>query len=78
MKNGTRTVGTALLTGITLLPYMANEPCFVYTENWFTFLYNGYAIFSDSKEDTLKKYYCQKIFCQKHCKPYAGNYFFFG
>lgn len=63
-----------------LLPYITNEPCFVYTENQDLLFYNGYAIFSDSIEElhVLQKILMSKIFwfyIEKTSKPYAGNYF---
>ncbi|MBA4319778.1 MAG: hypothetical protein C0412_15370, partial [Flavobacterium sp.] len=63
-----------------LLPYITSEPCFVYTENQDLLFYNGYAIFSDSKEELLilQKILMSKIFwfyIEKTSKPYAGNYF---
>lgn len=63
-----------------LLPYITNEPCFVYTENQDLLFYNGYAIISDSSEDllVLQKVLMSKIFwfyIEATSKPYAGNYF---
>lgn len=63
-----------------LLPYITNEPCFVYTENQDLLFYNGYAIISDSSEDllVLQKILMSKIFwfyIETTSKPYAGNYF---
>lgn len=63
-----------------LLPYITNEPCFVYTENQDLLFYNGYAIFSDSIEElhVLQKILMSKIFwfyIETTSKPYAGNYF---
>lgn len=63
-----------------LLPYITSEPCFVYTENQDLLFYNGYAIFSESKEELLilQKILMSKIFwfyIEKTSKPYAGNYF---
>ena len=63
-----------------LLPYITNEPCFVYTENQDLLFYNGYAIISDSSEDllVLQKILMSKIFwfyIEATSKPYAGNYF---
>ncbi len=63
-----------------LLPYITNEPCFVFTENQDLLFYNGYAIFSDSIEElhVLQKILMSKIFwfyIETTSKPYAGNYF---
>ncbi|PAM94653.1 hypothetical protein B4N84_11810 [Flavobacterium sp. IR1] len=63
-----------------LLPYITNEPCFVYTEDQDLLFYNGYAIFSNSQEELqiLQKILMSKIFwfyIEKTSKPYAGNYF---
>ena len=63
-----------------LLPYITNEPCFVYTENRNLLFYNGYAIFSNSIEElhVLQKILMSKIFwfyIETTSKPYAGNYF---
>lgn len=63
-----------------LLPYITNEPCFVYTENQDLLFYNGYAIISDSPEDllVLQKILMSKIFwfyIEATSKPYAGDYF---
>jgi hypothetical protein len=63
-----------------LLPYITNEPCFVYTDNQDLLFYNGYAIFSDSKEELeiLQKILMSKIFwfyIVNTSKPYSGNYF---
>lgn len=63
-----------------LLPYITNEPCFVFTENQDLLFYNGYAIISDSSEDllVLQKILMSKIFwfyIETTSKPYAGNYF---
>jgi hypothetical protein len=63
-----------------LLPYITNEPCFVFTENQDLLFYNGYAILSDSSEEllTLQKILMSKIFwfyIENTSKPYAGNYF---
>jgi hypothetical protein len=63
-----------------LLPYITNEPCFVYTDNQDLLFYNGYAIFSDSQEElyVLQKILMSKIFwfyIETTSKPYAGNYF---
>ncbi|MBM6498327.1 Eco57I restriction-modification methylase domain-containing protein [Flavobacterium macrobrachii] len=63
-----------------LLPYITNEPCFVYTENQDLLFYNGYAIISDSSEDllVLQKILMSKIFwfyIEATSKPYAGDYF---
>jgi adenine-specific DNA-methyltransferase len=63
-----------------LLPYITNEPCFVYTENQDLLFYNGYPIFSDSIEElhVLQKILMSKVFwfyIETTSKPYAGNYF---
>lgn len=63
-----------------LLPYITNEPCFVYTDNQDLLFYNGYAIFSNSQEElyVLQKILMSKIFwfyIETTSKPYAGNYF---
>lgn len=63
-----------------LLPYITNEPCFVYTENKDLLFYNGYAIFSESIEElhVLQKILMSKIFwfyIKNTSKPYAGDYF---
>jgi adenine-specific DNA-methyltransferase len=63
-----------------LLPYITNEPCFVYTENKDLLFYNGYAIISDLAEElqVLQKILMSKIFwfyIQNTSKPYTGNYF---
>ena len=63
-----------------LLPYITNEPCFVFTENQDLLFYNGYAIISDKSEDliVLQKILMSKIFwfyIEATSKPYAGNYF---
>lgn len=63
-----------------LLPYITNEPCFVFTENQDLLFYNGYAIISDSSEDllVLQKILMSKVFwlyIENTSKPYAGNYF---
>lgn len=63
-----------------LLPYITNEPCFVYTDDKDLLFYNGYAIFSESIEElhVLQKILMSKIFwfyIENTSKPYAGNYF---
>ncbi|WP_418636388.1 HsdM family class I SAM-dependent methyltransferase [Winogradskyella sp.] len=63
-----------------LLPYITNEPCFVFTEDKDLLFYDGYAILSDSKKDLfiLQKILMSKIFwfyIQTTSKPYSGNYF---
>jgi methylase of polypeptide subunit release factors len=63
-----------------LLPYITNEPCFVYTEKQDLLFYNGYAIFSESIEElhVLQKILMSKVFwfyIENTSKPYAGNYF---
>lgn len=63
-----------------LLPYITNEPCFVFTDDKDLLFYNGYAIFSDSIEElyVLQKILMSKIFwfyIENTSKPYAGNYF---
>lgn len=63
-----------------LLPYITNEPCFVYTEDKNLLFYNGFAILSDSREEllVLQKILMSKIFwfyIENTSKPYAGNYF---
>lgn len=70
-----------LISGYKLLfPYITKEPCFVFTENQDLLFYNGYAIFSDSKEEllVLQKILMSDIFwfyIVNTSKPYAGNYF---
>ncbi len=63
-----------------LLPYITNEPCFVFTEDKELLFYNGFAILSDLSEDlfVVQKILMSKIFwfyIEKTSKPYAGNYF---
>ncbi|WP_431133703.1 HsdM family class I SAM-dependent methyltransferase [Psychroserpens mesophilus] len=63
-----------------LLPYITNEPCFVFSEDQDLLFYNGYAILSDSKEElvVLQKILMSKIFwfyIENTSKPYTGNYF---
>lgn len=63
-----------------LLPYITNEPCFVFSENQDLLFYNGYAIFSDyiSELHVLQKILMSKIFwfyIETTSKPYAGNYY---
>lgn len=63
-----------------LLPYITNEPCFVFTDDQNLLFYNGYAIFSDSIEElaVVQKILMSSIFwfyIVNTSKPYVGNYF---
>jgi methylase of polypeptide subunit release factors len=63
-----------------LLPYITNEPRFVFTDNQDLLFYNGYAILSNDNEKllVLQKILMSKVFwfyIEHTSKPYAGNYF---
>ncbi len=63
-----------------LLPYITNEPCFVFSEDQDLLFYNGYAILSNSIEEliVLQKILMSKVFwfyIENTSKPYAGNYY---